>query len=129
MAKDPVKVDSGHYTVEVENSKVRVLRIRYGPGEKSVMHGHPALVGVMLTDGQIRFTYPNGKSEDISARAGQVLSFPATEHLPENLSDHPFEAIAVELKPPRAASAAKPKAAKRKGVKSGAAKSKAAKKR
>jgi hypothetical protein len=32
---DPVKVDSKHYTVEVENEKVRVLRIKYGPHEKS----------------------------------------------------------------------------------------------
>jgi quercetin dioxygenase-like cupin family protein len=129
MAKDPVKVDARHYTVEVDNKQVRVLRIRYGPHEKSVMHGHPALVGVMLTDGHIRFTYPNGKSEDITAQAGQVLSFPAVEHLPENLSDQPFEAVAVELKAPRPARAAakakprKAKAAKRK------AKGKAAKKR
>jgi hypothetical protein len=35
--KDPVKVDSKHYSVEFENDKVRVLRIKYGPGEKSVM--------------------------------------------------------------------------------------------
>ena len=34
-------VDSGHYAVEMENDKVRVLRIKYGPHEKSVMHSHP----------------------------------------------------------------------------------------
>lgn len=96
--QDPVRVDSRHYTVELENEKVRVVRIKYGPREKSVMHGHPALVGIMLTDGDIRFTYPDGKVEDIRAQAGQVLSFPAHEHLPENLGDKPFEAVIVELK-------------------------------
>jgi hypothetical protein len=35
-AQDAVTVDSKHYTVEFENSEVRVLRIKYGPGEKSV---------------------------------------------------------------------------------------------
>ncbi|MGD1093000.1 MAG: hypothetical protein ABSB35_13540 [Bryobacteraceae bacterium] len=95
---DPVKVDSKHYTVESEDAKVRVIRIKYGPREKSVMHGHPALVGVMLTDCHIRFTYPDGKTEEITAKAGQVVSFPALEHLPENLSDKPFEAVGVELK-------------------------------
>ena len=95
---DPVLVDSGHYTVEVDDEKVRVLRIRYGPREKSVMHGHPALVGVMLTDSNIRFTYPDGRTEEITAKLGQVLHFPAMEHLPENLSDRPFEAVIVELK-------------------------------
>ena len=130
MAKDPVKVDSGHYTVEVENSNIRVLRIRYGPHEKSVMHGHPALVGVMLTDSHIRFAYPGGKSEEITAKAGQVLQFPATEHLPENLSDLPFEAIVVELKPTKSSSAkARPATrAKAKPVKK-AVKGKTAKKR
>src|SRR5260370_37982654 len=95
---DPVHVDAQHYTVEHEDDKVRVLRIKYGPGEKSVMHGHPALVGVMLTDSRIRFSYPDGRTEDITAKAGQVLNFPAMEHLPENLGDQPFEAIVVELK-------------------------------
>jgi quercetin dioxygenase-like cupin family protein len=62
MAQDPVKVDPKHYTVEFENDKVRVVRIEYAPGEKSVMHGHPASVVVFLNDSQGRFTYPDGKS-------------------------------------------------------------------
>jgi hypothetical protein len=62
------------------------------------MHGHPALVAVMLTDSNIRFTYPDGKVEEIAGKAGMVLNLPAVDHLPENLSDQPFEAIAVELK-------------------------------
>ena len=95
---DPVRVDSKHYTVEHEDDKVRVLRIKYGPGEKSVMHSHPAIIGVMMTDAQIRFTYPDGRSEDITAKAGQVLSFPALDHLPENIGANTFEVIAVELK-------------------------------
>ena len=96
--EDPVKVDSKHYTVEVENEKVRVLRIKYGPHEKSKMHSHPAIVAVFLTDGQTRFTYPDGRTEDITAKAGQVVYFPALDHLPENLSDKPFEVIGIELK-------------------------------
>ena len=98
IGQDPVLVDSGHYTVELEDAKVRVLRIRYGARERSVMHSHPALVGVMLTDGHIRFTYPDGRTEDVTVKAGQVLSFPAIDHLPENLADQAFEVIAVELK-------------------------------
>jgi uncharacterized membrane protein (UPF0127 family) len=40
--KDPVQTDPTHYAIELENEKVRVLRIKYGPKEKSVMHGHPS---------------------------------------------------------------------------------------
>ena len=41
---DPVSVDSKHYKVEFENERVRVLRIKYGPHEKSSMHSHPPSV-------------------------------------------------------------------------------------
>jgi uncharacterized RmlC-like cupin family protein len=95
---DPVQVDPKHYRVEVENEKVRVLRIKYGPHEKSKMHGHPSTVAVFLTDADTRFTYPDGKVEKITAKAGQAVYFDAFEHDPENLSDKPFEVIAVELK-------------------------------
>src|SRR5271169_2405985 len=70
---DPVKLDPKHYKVEFENDRVRVLRINYGPGEKSVMHSHPESIGVFLTDAHAKFTYPDGKSEDIKAKAGSVL--------------------------------------------------------
>jgi len=64
LAQDPVKVDSKHYKVEFENSSVRVLRVKYGPHEKSVMHRHPNSVAIFQTDGRVKFTYPGGKSEE-----------------------------------------------------------------
>lgn len=98
MAQDAVKVDPKHYTVEFENDQVRVLRIRYGPREKSVMHKHPAGVAIFLTDSNARFTFADGKTEERPVKAGQVLETAADTHLPENLSDQPFEVIQVELK-------------------------------
>ena len=98
VAQDPVDVDAKHYTVEVENEKVRVPRIKYGPREKSTMHGHPATVAVFLTDARSRFTYPDGRVEEITAKAGEVAYFDAFVRDPENLSDKSFEVIAVELK-------------------------------
>jgi hypothetical protein len=53
-ADDPVRVDPKHYHVEFENDRVRVVRIKYGPGEKSVMHSHPESVAVGLTDAPVR---------------------------------------------------------------------------
>ena len=97
-AQDPIKVDAKHYKVEFENDKVRVLRINYGPHEKSVMHHHPANVAVFLTDGQSRFTMPDGKTQDAPVKAGSVQWSEAGEHLPENVGDKPFELILVELK-------------------------------
>ena len=85
IQRDPVVVDSEHYTVESENEQVRVLRIRYGPKAKSVMHSHPASVAIFLTDTQCRFTYPDGKTEDHQIKAGTTMTMPAMDHLPENL--------------------------------------------
>jgi hypothetical protein len=34
----------------------------------------------------------------MQAKAGQVLLLPASERLPENQSDFPYEAIVLELK-------------------------------
>ena len=97
-AQDAVKADPKHYKVEFENDQVRVLRITYGPHEKSAMHSHPAGVVVFLNDSHARFTMPGGKSQDVQVKAGAVQwSDPAT-HLPENLGDKGFEVIQVELK-------------------------------
>ena len=98
MAQDPVKVDPKHYKVTFENDQVRVLRITYGPHEKSVMHNHPASVAVYITDINVKFTLPGGKTEEAHGKAGETSWAPAGKHLPENLSDQPFEGILVELK-------------------------------
>jgi quercetin dioxygenase-like cupin family protein len=104
MAQDPVKVDAKHYKVELENEHVRVLKIHYGPHEKSVMHEHPDSVAVFLTDGEVRFGLPDGKTEDTHAKAGTAQFTPAGKHLPENLGDKPFDVMLVELKGKPAAS-------------------------
>ena len=96
--QDAVKVDSKHYTVEFENAQVRVLRVTYGPHEKSVMHSHPPNVAVFLTDGQARFTLPDGKTQDAPVKAGTTQWDGGGSHLPENTGDKPFELIVVELK-------------------------------
>ena len=96
--QDPVKVDPKHYKVEFENESVRVLRISYGPGEKSVMHYHPNSVAVFLTGGTTRFTMPDGKSQEVPAKAGQTIWEPAGSHLPQNVGDNRFELVLVELK-------------------------------
>ena len=57
LAQDPTIVDSAHYKVEFENEQVRVVRIIYGPGEKSVMHEHPDGVRVFLTDQNVNLLY------------------------------------------------------------------------
>jgi mannose-6-phosphate isomerase-like protein (cupin superfamily) len=98
LAQDAVKADPKHYKVEFENAQVRVLRIQYGAHEKSAMHGHPNSVAVFLTDGSVKFTLPDGKTNTMDAKAGTAMWTAAGKHLPENTGDKPFELILVELK-------------------------------
>jgi beta-alanine degradation protein BauB len=101
-AQDPVKVDPKHYSVITENDQVRILKAHYGPHEKSVMHSHPATAAVFLTDAKGKFTFADGKTQDISAKAGDAQYSAATTHLPENVGDAAFDVIVVELKHPHA---------------------------
>jgi quercetin dioxygenase-like cupin family protein len=98
QAQDAVKVDPKHYTVLSENDQVRILKVHYGPHEKSVMHSHPATVAVFLTDGNGQFSYPDGKKEDFSAKSGDAQYSAAATHLPESTGDKGMDLIVVELK-------------------------------
>lgn len=93
-----LEADPKRHRVEFENSKVRVVRIKYGPKEKVVMHSHPAGVLVFLTDQHVRFHFPDGSSEEIRKEAGEVLWMDAVTHQPENLSDKPLEVLYIETR-------------------------------
>jgi|ERR1022692_2534649 quercetin dioxygenase-like cupin family protein len=84
--------------VEFENAQVRILRVHYGPHEKSVMHSHPNAVAVFLNDGKIKFTFPDGKTQDADGKAGQAQYTPAQVHNPENTGDTAADVIVIELK-------------------------------
>jgi quercetin dioxygenase-like cupin family protein len=101
LAQDATKVDAKHYKVEFENSRVRIVRVHYGPHEKSVMHSHPAGVAIFQQDGRVKFTFPDGRTEERDMKAGQAIYTPAIRHLPENLTDNDMEVILVEMKTPK----------------------------
>jgi len=99
LSQDSVEVDPDHYQVVLENERVRVLRISYGPNEKSAMHEHPEAVAVFLTDDQEwRMTAPDGSIREESNEIGEATWTEAGTHLPENGTDEDQELILVELK-------------------------------
>src|SRR5574340_17498 len=90
---DAVKV-TPHDKVELENVQVRVVRYAYGKGEGAPMHDHPAGVQIVLTDAHVRQTTPDGKTSELSAKAGTVRYRPPLSHAIENLGER-FEGILV----------------------------------
>ena len=105
-AQDPVKVDPKHYKVSYEDATIRVLRITYGPHEKSVMHEHPfGTCAIFLTDAHGQFAAPDGTVTKQDSKAGDVICQamkPGVErHLPENLGDKAMDLVVIERKVPK----------------------------
>jgi len=98
FAQDPVKVDAKHYKVMLDNDQVRVLKIRYGAKEKSVMHEHPASVVVFLTNSKVKFTLPDGSKVDGGGKPGEAQFADAGKHMPQNVGSAAMEGVLVELK-------------------------------
>jgi hypothetical protein len=62
------------------------------------MHYHPVGVAVFLNDMKAQFTLPEGQPVEMEGKAGEAAWAEAGQHLPQNLTDQPFELILVELK-------------------------------
>jgi quercetin dioxygenase-like cupin family protein len=98
FAQDPVKVDPQHYKVIVDNPSVRVLRVSYPAGAKSVMHSHPDTMFISLAPSKARFTAPDGKFQDMDIAAESALYIPADTHNSSNIGTTPIDGILVEFK-------------------------------
>lgn len=98
-ALDPLKVDPKDYKLIFENSQVRVIRVKMGPGQKVPLHEHVLnRVVVYLTDQNGSMTTPDGKTEIAKHNAGGVSWGGPVKHKEANLKGTPFEAVVVELK-------------------------------
>ena len=98
LAQDPMKVEPTHYRLAFENEWVQVVNVHYGPHEKSRLHSHPGGVVVVLTEGHLRFTDQNGKSQEVYAKPGESRWFPPFKHQVENLGDTAYNAVYVAVK-------------------------------
>jgi len=98
MPGDAVTVAPHLYKVLLDNDRVRVLAVRAQPGVKSELHTHPNYVAVAISDGQYRFTSPDGKSIEVKLKAGQAGFFGAVEHSTEIIGTSEGHIVLIELK-------------------------------
>src|SRR6266481_1330718 len=97
-AQDPVKASPQYYKVLLENDQVRVLDYRLKPGEKEPMHSHPAGVVYVLGGATLKFSYPDGRTEEKTAAAGETIWRNPVTHAVENTGNSEAHAIAIDLK-------------------------------
>ena len=95
---DAVKVDPKHNVVEIENERVRVIRILREPHAKMPLHEHGRYVSVALTDVGSRTTFPDGTTRENQRKAGEAGWRDPVKHALENLGDQRMEEIQVEIK-------------------------------
>jgi len=98
VAVDPVKVDPMRHKVEVENDKVRVLRIKIKAGDTTKQHEHPNAVAIFLTEIKTKFTRGDGTTREGANKRGEAIWAVAEKHTVKNVAARPAEIILVELK-------------------------------
>ena len=110
FAQDPVKVAAKHYTVVLENPSVRVLKASVPAGAKTAMHQHPDSLVIPLGATKVRFTMPDGKSEDSELLSESAMYTPAHTHSGTNIGTTAVDVLIVEFKTPAAGTATVPNA-------------------
>ncbi len=98
VALDPVKVDPSRHKIELENDKVRVLRIKIKAGDTTKQHEHPNAVAIFLTDVKTKITRGDGTTREGANKRGEAIWAAAEKHTVNNVAGRPAEIILVELK-------------------------------
>lgn len=98
FGQDIVKLAPDRAKAEIDNAQVRVIRFKEPPGGKLPMHSHPAAVSILITPGNTRFTFPDGKTQDIQGKAGTVTFNNAVTHASQDLAKTRAEVLMIELK-------------------------------
>src|SRR5215471_985865 len=86
--------------VRVDTAQAGAFVVTEEPHHRNAMHEHAtSRVQIYLGAGEMAFTLPDGKVEKIAFKAGEVRWSPAgVRHISENISDHPFQLVEIELK-------------------------------
>jgi len=100
LAQDPIVVAPHAYKVLLENDQVRVCRASVKPADTIAMHSHPNHIIYVTRSGKVLFTFPDGKSQEVEMKAGEVIWGNAESHAARNIGNTEVRVIVVELKEP-----------------------------
>jgi len=92
--------DPSVYKVIFEDQNFRVIEATWAKGEHDKPHSHPVpSVIYSLNDCLIRVYAPDGRTRDISNKAGTAMTVPITpSHTAENVGGSECKAIFIERK-------------------------------
>jgi|SRR5580698_2816558 hypothetical protein len=97
MEPDPTVTDPQLYKVLFENARVRVLRYKNNPGDRTKPHQHPDSVLITLSNFRRRLTVGD-RTVDVEKSPHEVIWNVAQTHVGENTGTTETAVIFVELK-------------------------------
>ena len=106
--QDRVAVNPKIASVEFENSRVRIVRMRFAPHERLVLDYHPAQLVVHLTPSLLEVHDSDGAAHEIQGPPESVFWEEPSIHTVDNPGNAPVEAIEIEFKNASAPSAPVP---------------------
>ena len=87
------------YKVIAEDDNYRVIAVTWKPGQRDKLHSHGSVVAAYnLTDCTARIHNQNGKTTELSRKAGQALVSPTQIHSIENVGKKNCKIILFEPK-------------------------------
>ena len=106
FGQDAAKVAPKAFTEKIDNADVQVFQYDSKPGDKEPMHSHRVNLVYTIQGGKLRYTFPDGKTQDVEIKTGEYQWRPAIKHAVENIGTTEVKAVIVELKHATAAPAA-----------------------
>ena len=97
-AQNPLKVAPSAFKEKLDNAQVNVLEYISKPGEKEAMHSHPDILIYVIQGGKLKPTTPDGQSQVVEYKTGDVVWRPALTHSIENVGTTELKALLVEVK-------------------------------
>jgi hypothetical protein len=102
-SKDALETDPKHYKLELENERMRVLRLSLKAEEVAPVHDDRDALFVCLAAGSdkachLRLTRPGGRSQDIHMQAGESRWIYSDTRSEKNFGAQPLEMLVIETK-------------------------------
>ncbi|HSP66090.1 MAG TPA: hypothetical protein VLN48_00085 [Bryobacteraceae bacterium] len=96
--KDALAADPKHYKLELDNDRMRVLRLILKADETVPVHDDQDALFVCVKECHIRFTRPGGRPQDIHMQTGESRWIYGDTRSEKNLGTQPLEMLVIETK-------------------------------
>jgi beta-alanine degradation protein BauB len=97
-AQDPMSIGKMYKKLLLENDRVRVMSVVFGPGDVMPMHSHPAHFVYAVSGGTIEITAQGEKSVVMEIKPGDVVWMDPVTHTGRNIGKTTINLVVTELK-------------------------------